>query len=142
MCQVVSWIEKSGRVKFLTGETITSDKFLTWAKKHGVSPDDYVGHGTLRAWYKMGQDEGIDHECNDFSTPSNFPDKVIKAIMSGEMRGLPMTAFAIKQMLSPKAWAEYNKVKQPAWAEYNKVKQQAFWDLFLANEKNRNPKWR
>ena len=175
MCDVMSWIEHRGTIKFLTGETITSDKFLKWAEEHKISRGDFYGHGTTRAWYRIDADDGGNEECTDFSTPSNFPGKIVEAIKSGLMRGVPFNIKGVRQLLSQPAladyekieqaaladyekirqaaladyekieqaaWADYGKIRQPAWADYEKIRQAAFWDLFLANEKNRNPKWR
>jgi len=135
MCEFISWVEKRGKVYFLTGkELFHSKKGQQFLKT--ISLDDSCGHGTIRAYYGIDAGDGVDRECTDFSNPSNFPPMIVKAIKDGDMRGLGID----EDLLTKQAWAEYEKVRQPALAEYKKVKQQAFWDLF-ANPRNRNELW-
>ena len=148
MCEVMSWIEHRGTIKFLTGETITSEKFLKWAKERFISPDDYFSHGTIRAWFRIDADDGNNKECTDFSTPNNFPSKISDAIKSGLMRGVPIGTDEIEHLLSQPAWDEYEKICQPAWAEYEKICQPAWAEYkricqpaWAEYEKIRQPAW-
>jgi len=121
MCEFISWVKKRGKVYFVTGEQLFSEKGQAWVKEHGVSNDDLCGHGTIRLWHGIDNGDGQDEECTNFSTPAAFPDVIVKAIKDDKMRGLGTP----KGLLSEPAWAEYKKVQQQAWAEYKKVKQQA-----------------
>ena len=87
MCEFISWVEKRGKVYFLDGETVFSDKFQTWAKEKRISTDDYCGHGTIRAWYGIDTGDGVDKEYTNFSTPDKFPKSIVKAIKAGQMKG-------------------------------------------------------
>ena len=149
MCEFVSWIEKgrgkTKKVLFLTCSLIDSKKGQKLLKD--ISQEDLIGHGAIRRFFGLEQDEGMNKECTDFSSPNNFPATVVKAIKSGEMRGLATSM----DLLSASAWAEFQKIRQSAWAEYEKIEQpalaefqknrQSAWDLF-AIPTNRNPAWR
>jgi hypothetical protein len=171
MCEFCSWIEKKGRTKqilFLTTPLIDSEK----GKKllAGLPQDDLIGHGAIRRFFGLEQDDGTNHECTDFSNPSNFPAVIVRAIKRGEMRGMAMpvgllTATAWKAYLEAmapagkayqeakatarKAYQEakapagkaYQEAKATAGKAYQEAKATAFWDLF-ANTENRNPAWR
>ena len=159
MCEFVSWIEVKDKILFLTAYDIFETKQGRKLQACCQSPDDYMGHGAIRFFYEISSNTGINRECTDFSSPDNFPPEIGKAIKEGKMRGLGLS----KQLLLPRAWAEYKKIEQPAlaeyekiqqsaWAEYEKIEQPAlaeyekirqpvFWDLF-ANPKNRVKKWR
>lgn len=159
MCEFISWVEKGGKVYFLTGKKIFHTQKGKKLQEWSGSSDDYSGHGAIRYYYGLEQDEGINKECTNFATPTNFPAVIAHSIKKGDMRGLGLG----KLLLSKPAWAEYEKVRQQAWAEcekvqqqafaeykkawqqaqaeYEKVEQPAFWDLFAFPE-NRVPKWR
>jgi len=132
MCKFISWVERRDKTYFLTGKQIFSDAGQEKLKRLGVSSDDYRGHGTIRAWYKIDSGDGIDKECADFSSPDNFPDIIATAIKTGVMEGLGIeTALLLKPALAEyekieqSAWAEYKKIEQPAWAEYERIRQPA-----------------
>jgi len=170
MCEFVSWIEKGDKVYFLTGEQVFNTRKGEALQKWCGSPDDYIGHGAIRHYYGLEQDEGTNKECTNFSTPKNFPSVISEAIKNGKMRGLAIElqlltkpAFAEYAKVKQQAYAEYKKVEQQAYAEYKKVKQQAFaeykkveqqafaeykkveqpafWDIF-SDPKNRKRGWR
>ncbi len=168
MCEFISWVEKRGKVYFLTGDQLFKTRKGRELLKT-ISPDDYCGHGTIRAYYGIDAGDGVDKECVDFSSPDNFPDKIVEAIKQGEMRGIRGNAGLLSKSarveynkiceparaeynkICQAAWAEYDKICRPArdehdkicqaaWAEYDKIRQAAFWDLFAIPE-NRNPNW-
>ena len=68
----------------------------------------------------------FEKERTDFSSPSNFPAVIVRAIKRGAFAG----------MGTPQGL-----LNQPAWAEYEKIRQQAFWGLF-ADIKNRAEAWK
>ena len=129
MCEFVSWVEKRGKIKFLTGEQIFSDKGQRKLKEWGVSHNDYCGHGTIRRWYGIDSGDGVDKERTDFSSPSNFPSVIAQAIRDGKMKGIGTA----KGLLQGKVYAKW----QPELDAVNAK----FWDLF-AVPKNREPKWK
>jgi hypothetical protein len=173
MCEFVSWIEKGQgekkKVIFLTGKQVFETKKGQQLFKD-LSNDDFIGHGGIRRYYGLEQDEGRNKECTDFSSPENFPLVIANAIKNGEMRGMPIveqllntpawaecnkicntaraecnkicnTAWAEYNKICNTAWAEYNKIYNTARAEYNKICTTAFWDLF-ADPDNRIGAWR
>ena len=131
MCEFVSWIEKGGKVLFLTGKQVFETKKGENLRKWTGSVDDYTGHGAIRYYYGLEQDEGINKELTTFATTEGFPDVIIRAIKRGDMRGLAMEEELLSQQaraeckkVEQQAFAEYEKVEQQAWAEYEKVEQQ------------------
>ncbi len=128
-------------------------------RNYTLSPDDYCGHGTIRAWYGIDAGDGIDKECTAFISPQNFPMPIVKALKKGAFRGLGMAndllttqawaeyrviqqpVWAKYKAIEQQAWAEYEAIQQPALAKYQKIRQQAFWDLFAILE-NRAEVWR
>ncbi len=136
MCEFISFIKKGKKIYFLDYDKIYNTEKGRLLQKE-TSKDDYIGHGAIRFYYGLEQDEGKNCECTDFSTPKNFPNEIVIAIKEGRFRGMATPG----ELLTQPALAEYEKVEQPAWAEYEKVRQTAFWDLFAIPE-NRNPEWR
>ena len=154
MCEFISWVELPGKTKakpkvlFLTHDLIFNTLMGELLQKWSGSNEDYTGHGAIRFFYGLEQDEGTNRECSNFYTPDKFPQAIVKAIKGGEMRGLGTApqlltepARAAYEKVERQAWAEYQKASQPDWGEYQKARQQAFWDLFAQSE-NRNPEWR
>ncbi len=166
MCNFCSWIEtneldKEGnpRVYFLTGRQIFHTdkgvKLQEWAK----SPDDLVGHGAVRFFYGLEQDQGTNKERDNFKTPHNFPEEIVRAIKQSDMIGLPLPKGLLLQPLYDKYQADrkslddkYQADLQPLYDKYQadrKHKYQAdlqplydkYWALF-AIPKNRSPQWR
>ena len=168
MCEFISWIGLEGEVYFLTDSDLNTKegrKLLT--KEYH---DDIPGHGAIRHYYPELKGRGVNKECVDFSTPNNFPNEIVKAILEGRFRGFGIA----RQILTPSAWKEYNKIEQPAlkeyekieqptWEEYRKIEQPAlkvykkirqsawkeyekttrnkFWDL-VKIKRNRTSKWK
>ena len=141
MCEFVSWVEHEGAVLFLTTGHLRDKKGKETAERRG---DDVNGHGAIREYYDLKPGVGVERECLDFSTPDNFPAQIVDAIKAGKMRGFGLG----HGLLTPAAWAEYDKVRrsalaeylkvhQSSWAEYDKVKQPAWAEY----EKVQQPAW-
>ena len=149
MCERYSWIEKDGNVLFLTPDQVYNSKRGRELRKHTKDPQDYHGHGAIRFYYNL--ENGKEKECEDFSTPDNFPPVLAEAIKSGIMWGFGITnemlviltqpARAEYEKIEQQALAEYKKIEQPARAEYEKIRQQAFSKIF-ADPQNRIECWR
>ena len=116
MCNFVSWIEKDKLNYFLTPEQIYNTQrgkeLQKWSRN---IEDDKLGHGAIRWYYNL--EGGEDRECIDFSKPDNFPPEIVSAIKDGRMLGMAV----VRELLTKKAQAEYNKVCETALTEYNKV---------------------
>ena len=121
MCEFISWIEKRDKVFFLTGKQVFHTRIGKEVIQKQCGLDDYTGHGAIRLFYGLEQDEGMDKECTDFSTPDNFPAAIVRAIKKGDMRGLGTAV----QLLSELAWVEHERIEQSAWVEYKKIVQPA-----------------
>ncbi len=167
MCDFVSWIEKDGKVYFLTANQIFNTAKGKALQQYCGSSDDYVGHGAIREYYGLSSYFEGNRECTDFSTPANFPPEIAKAIKDGKFRGLGAPAQLITQDAlvgitlnsqytkaqaewdkswdeRDRDWAKWNKARDErdkAWVKWDKVHNQTFWDLF-ADVNNRNPAWR
>ena len=148
MCEFVSWIKKGDTVYFLTGEQIFHTKRGKEIIQTQCGMEDYVGHGAIRLYFGLEQDEGKNGECSDFRKPDNFPSPIIRAIKNGDMRGLATpdgllsapAEKAYREATAPaeKAYREATATAEKAWREATAT---AFWDLFAIPE-NRNPAWR
>ena len=130
MCEFISWIEKNNEILFLDYHDIYETKRGKELREFCVNPDDLVGHGAIRHYYSIVG--GKERECTDFSSPKNFPPKIVAAIKAGKFAGLGVSeqllnepALAEYKKIEQSAWAEYKKIKQPAWAEYKKIEQSA-----------------
>ena len=117
MCENASWKEKNGEVLFLDDDDLKSKRGLELKAYLGTQFDeDKIGHGAIEWFYNITG--GTNKECTDFSTPDNFPPKLVAKIKSGKR-----TLFGVCEgILTAKALAEYKKVKGTALAEYEKVK--------------------
>jgi hypothetical protein len=158
MCNFISWIEKNGEILFLTANDIFNTKRGRELQKH-TTPDDFIGHGAIEFFYRLEYGTGKHLECEDFSSPKNFPPQIVSAIKRlqfvglgtpmellsktarAEYRKIEQTALAEYRKIEHTALAEYRKIEQPAWAEYEKIEQTAFWKLFRL-KKNRAKAWR
>ena len=162
MCQFVSWIEEDKEVYYLDNNSLMTKegkKLLKYLKDNN-SLCDLQGHGALRRYYP--ELKGKNKECSDFSTPNNFPKKIVKSIKNMEMtnilfgeekplgllneagqseyKKIQQSAWAEYEKIQQSAWAEYEKIEQSALAEYEKIEQKTLWDLFK-QKKYRNSEW-
>src|SRR4030042_6729462 len=87
MCEFLSWIEEDGKVFYLTPKQIFNTTRGKALQKFCESQDDYVGHGAIRHYYHIAQNDGNNRECVDFSTPDDFPAVLVEAIKAGKFRG-------------------------------------------------------
>ena len=162
MCEFISAVEKRGQLKFLTGDIIQSARFKEMAKLRMISPDDYNGHGAIRAYFGIDEGDGVNKEYTDFSSPANFPDVIVGAIKDGKMRGMGTASGLLLDAVSAKWQPERDAVSAKWQPELDAVnaKWQAerdavnakwqperdaviakFWDFF-ADPSNRARAWR
>ena len=144
MCEFVSWVERyNGKPRFLTRKELATKRgveLLSWI----ANVEDVQGHGAIRRYYRMAEDEGHNRECTNFADSNNLPSEIVKAIKAGDMEGIGISC----QLLTPEAWAKYEKVQGPAYAEYNKVQDQAWAEYskvtqtaYAEYNKVRDPAW-
>ena len=129
MSEFISWIEKPSKTKgkpdiyFLTAEQIFNNEKGKRLQKELAG--DFIGHSAIRFFYDLPDTTSrgrlYEKECADFSTPSNFPAIITRAIKRGDFRGMGTP----QGLLTHPAYAEYERVRQPAYAEYERVRQPA-----------------
>ena len=117
MCEFLSWVEKRSMAYFLTGEQLFSEKGQVWVEEHGISPDDYCGHGTIRKWYMIDSGDGVDKECTDFSSPDNFPPAIVRALKDGKFKGFLFLPELLRKRLSDDYWAKRKPLDDDYWAK-------------------------
>jgi hypothetical protein len=138
MCEFISWIEYKNEILFLAKHELETSRGKALRKHLGSEfNNDVKGHGAIEWYYKLKPNSGMHKECTNFSSPDNFPKQIASAIKKGCFCGIEIS----DQLLTQKAWAEYEKVTGPAWAEYQKVTGTAFWKIFKIKT-NRAKAWR
>jgi len=106
MCNFVSWIEHEKHVYFLDDDKLNTKSGRALIKYLGTKyREDIPGHGAIRHYYPELKNQGINKECEDFSTPKKFPKQIVSAIKKGKMSliGLPKELV----LLNLKGRAEY-----------------------------------
>jgi len=79
MCDLASWKQTAdGKIYFMDNINLAKYK-RDHPEKSAI---DCRGHMAIEEYYCCG---GIDHECTDFSDPSNFPSEIVSAIKAGRM---------------------------------------------------------
>ena len=121
MCNFVSWIEHNNNVYFLTDNDLKPKKLKEFKDYNSLWYEDLPGHGAIRWFYPELEGRGVEHECEDFSTPENFPPEIVTAIKEGKLSKIGVSL----ELLNEKGPAEYRKIKDSAWAEYEKIKDSA-----------------
>lgn len=114
MCERYSWIEKDGKVLFLTPADVFDTDRGKAMQKWNPRREDWHGHGAIRWFYKLTG--GTDRECTDFRTPNNFPPDLAEAIRDGRMWRFGITDEMLA-MLTRKALAVLKQTT--AWAKLN-----------------------
>jgi len=117
MCEFISWIEKDKEVLFLTDKDIKALQRKQWNK----DKSEMCGHGAIMFLYGLGDNDGVQKEWSNFSTPDNFPKQIVLAIKQGKMKYGVLSDFAPRQMLTAPALAKYEEVQATALAKYEEV---------------------
>jgi hypothetical protein len=144
VCEFVSALKYENKYYFLTSDKLDtflrSKKGREWKKTHGTNDNDVKGHGFLEEFIYPELREKAEHwECNDFSSPKNFPYEIVKQLKLGNLRfAIP---YSPKQLLTGQAEAEYQKISGQAYAEYQKISGDTFWNIFMV-KKNRTKAWK
>ena len=124
MCHFLSWIVNKGELQFLTANDIFNTKRGRALQKHCGDSSDYVGHGAIEFFTETSGGEHF--ECEDFSSPKNFPEAIVAAVKAGAFAGLGCP----EGLLNKKSQAEYNKVRGAALAECDKVRGAALAECY------------
>ena len=144
MCEFISWIEKKGKVYFLTDEQVynspTGEVLNKWSQN---IEEDKKGHGAIRFYFNL--EGGKERECTDFSKPDNFPIEIVIAIKNGQFQSFGRPEGLLSQPKWDAIDKEYHarrdaihKEYQPKWDAIHKEyhakrdaihkKYQAKWD--------------
>ena len=126
MCDFISWIEKDGKLYYLTTEDIESKRGKEY-RDYNPNADDIKGHGAIRWFYNLKG--GKEKECTDFTTPKGFPREIQKAIIQGKFRRSfgPVPA----GLLIAPLYADYEAKRAPLDADY-KAKRDALYADYKA----------
>ena len=126
MCEFISWVEKEDKVYFLTSKQTMSPRGKE-LKLRFKGEGELLGHASIRAYFDIVG--GNDKECSDFSTPDNFPQKIVTAVKQGKFSTFPFHKGLLLKPLDEK----YETDRKSLGEKY--------WGLFTMSE-NRNPRWR
>ena len=149
MCEFISWVEFQGKILFLNDKRMSEKE----SKMRVKFPDksERVGHGAIRWYYSLGDNDGVQKECTDFSSPSNFPKEIVREFKAGRMRYSIPSDFSIGQILiatSQKAYDDAIAPSQKAYADAIATSQKAYDDAIATNfwkqfkvKKNRKTNW-
>jgi len=152
MCEFLSWIEMpNGELKYISNFELNTRDGAKLRKKLGDQfYDEIVGHGAIREYFGLESRRGKNCECNDFSTPDNFPLEIAKKIKNGEFSQLGIARQVFKTITLEKyreietrirneyekaiifaldkygeielsAWKKYKEIKIYTWKEYKEV---------------------
>lgn len=91
MCDFVSWLEiKNDKgndiVLYLDDDDIYHTKRGKLLQSYSGCEADLTGHGSIRWFYELSNKRGREKECTDFSSPDNFPKKIVSAIKEGKFK--------------------------------------------------------
>ena len=86
MCEFISWVEKEGRVYFLTQDLIHNTPRGDEIQRRFPGSGEIIGHAAIRAYFELDE-SGVSKEQTDFGTPNNFPPVIVEAIKKDELRG-------------------------------------------------------
>ncbi len=134
MCEFISWIEKPGKagthVYFLTYDMIFNSP-RGEGLRHEIGsdkPEDFYGHAAIRKYFPV--EGGINKECSDFYSPTNFPLEIVGAIKNGNLRGLANPIGLLSTAVDAKWRPEWYAVDAKVRAERDAVaaKWRAEWD--------------
>ena len=118
MCDLCSWIEKDGKIVYLTADDVFRTKRGKELQRWDPNPYDWYGHGAIRWYYHFKG--GQEHECTNFSSPDNFPPALVEDIKKGKMFGFGISKDMRGMLLKP-ASAKYQKAEDATYAEYRKA---------------------
>ena len=150
MCEFISAIKSGEDYFYLTKDDLKGKKFNEYKKYNSLWKDDIYGHGAIEFFYP--DIKGEHWECEDFSSPDNFPECIVKDIKEGMFEGLGIcldvlnkegkeefekikdSAYAKYEKITNSVYAKYLKIRKPACAKYWKIKDSA-WDEYKKIER-------
>ncbi len=147
MCEFLSWIEKGNKIYFLSGKQVFhTDKGQALRAWCGDA-EDYKGHGAIRHFYELEQDEGKNKECTNFSTPDKFPDVIVKALKRGDFEGFLIPGGLLRKPLYDKYQADLKTLDDKYQADLKTLDdkyladRKPLYDKYLADRKTLDDKY-
>ena len=114
MCEFISWVEHENTLYYLTANLLNTKEGRALKKHLGAQyNEDIKGHGAIERYFGI---KGKHHECDDFSSPKNFPEEIVNAMKAGAFRGIGIPDAS--QVLTERAWADYCSKRAPLYADY------------------------
>ena len=148
MCQFVSTKKVGDQHFYLTKADLKKKRFAEFKKYNLRWSDDIMGHGAIEFFYPELKGKGVHWECDDFSSPRNFPDCVVEDIKKGKFEGIGICLDILNEKgkeecekIQQPARKEYEKIQQSAWEKYEKIQQSAFWKI-AKQAKYRKKEWK
>jgi hypothetical protein len=150
MCEFLSCVktkDKNGTDKyyFLTHDLIHNTPRGEIIQKKYPGQGELVGHAAIRECFELRSNEGENWECDDFSTPDNFPSIIVKAIKRGEFRGFgepkgllsaaPYKAYQEATAAADKAYQEAMAAPYKAYQEAKAAADKAWQEATAAADK-------
>lgn len=131
MCNFISWINYKDQNYYLTNQDLQTKEGKVLLKPKVKA--DIAGHGAILAYYPELEGKGKHEECEDFSTPKNFPKEIVTDIKVGRFINIGVcteilnaTGLEKYENIQQSAWEVYLKIQQPAWEAYKKIQQPAY----------------
>ena len=138
MCEFISHIEvhqdKGIKNYFLSDRELLTKKGQDLIKFCRCD-DDLKGHGAIRRYYKLVNHDGVERECTDFSTPSNFPPEIANAIKNGLMTGFNSRPCLLLSTAAEKAYQDAIAPAEKAYYETRATTWKAYQDAITTTEK-------
>jgi len=157
MCHFVSWIEFDGEVYWMKPSDLATKEGKALTKYLGPAFDeDIIGHGAIDHFYSL-KGRGKHLECEDLSSPKNFPEGIALAIKAGNIihRGkLPLNLLSQrgKRLFERTCKADADREKADAdwkkadadWkkADADREKAGADWKKAYADRKKADADWK
>jgi len=145
MCEFISWIEFKDEILYMTDRDLETSNGRKLLKDVGY--EDIEGHGLIRKFYNIADGKGKNKECEDFSTPDNFPFDIVRDIKKGlfsrfgvAVKILTKPARAQYDAARKTARVQYGVACQTGRAQYDTACKTAFWEIVNIKE-NRIKAW-
>ena len=78
MCDFISWVEKDGKLYYLTDAEVFSPKGRK--RLQGCRDNDFIGHGAIRKFFGIGNVRGVDREERRFWDGAFIPKEIAAKI--------------------------------------------------------------
>ena len=116
MCNFISWKECQGKYYFLTNDVVAL-KLEEFKKYNAGWKNDLVGHGAIEWFFNLPHGCGKNFECEDFSTPSNFPSVIVEAIKAGKMSFGPLPDLLLSESQQKNYYAKRKSLYDDYYAK-------------------------